>query len=40
MDETENEREMDIMNKKTIANTVFTVNGTPLKQVKEFKYLC
>jgi hypothetical protein len=33
------EREMDIVNKTTIANIVFTINGIPLKQVNEFKYL-
>jgi hypothetical protein len=33
------EREMDRMNKITIAKTFFMVNGLSLKQVKEFKYL-
>jgi hypothetical protein len=30
---------MNAVNKLTIANTVFTVDGIPLKQVNEFKYL-
>jgi hypothetical protein len=30
---------MDVINKKVMANTTFTVNNTPLKQVYEFKYL-
>jgi hypothetical protein len=30
---------MDIINKEIVANTVFTVNGMPLKQVNTFKYL-
>jgi sRNA-binding regulator protein Hfq len=30
---------MDRMTKIAISNTVFMVNGIPLKQVKEFKYL-
>jgi hypothetical protein len=34
-----NETEMDIMNKITIADTVFPVNGNSLNQVEEFKYL-
>jgi hypothetical protein len=33
------EREQDSVNKSVIANTVFTVDGVPLKQVNEFKYL-
>jgi hypothetical protein len=32
-------REMDVVNKTSIANTIFTVNGAPLKQVIEFEYL-
>jgi hypothetical protein len=31
---------MDRINKITISHTVFMVNGIPLEQVKEFKYLC
>jgi hypothetical protein len=30
---------MDVVNKWTVANTTFTVNGTTLKQVHEFIYL-
>jgi hypothetical protein len=33
------EREMDAVNKLTIANTALTVDGIPLKQVNVFKYL-
>jgi hypothetical protein len=32
-------RKKDIENKKTIEETVFTVSGTPIKTVKQFKYL-
>jgi gamma-glutamyl phosphate reductase len=30
---------MDMINKEIVANTIFTVNGMPLKQVNEFLYL-
>jgi hypothetical protein len=32
-------RKTEVVNKTSIANTVFTINGIPLKQVNEFKYL-
>lgn len=33
------DRETDKVNKKTVAETVFTVQGVPIKNVSEFKYL-
>ena len=33
------ERNADLVNKKTVKETVFTVNGIPIETVKEFKYL-
>jgi hypothetical protein len=29
---------MDVINKIIVARTAFAVNGTPIKQVSEFKY--
>jgi hypothetical protein len=33
------DRKADKVNKKTVAETVFTVSGEPIKNVEEFKYL-